>query len=319
VLLTCYNRPLGDHLAAALSGVAAVDTRTVHSFMAGVVAESGLTSRLPAASEADLFAVFYPELTVEALLDSGPRYDAVVVDEAQDVLRPAYLDVLDAALDGGLANGVWRAFLDPRQNIFAGTDASALADMLKLGPVQFRLSVNCRNSAPIATDTALLSGLECEDVLKADGPEVEHEWYRDRGHQRRLVTNRLNRLLSDGVRPTDVVVLGRRRLDKSSLGAGLADRSGPKLVEYTLHAPKNAVRYATISGFKGLEADVVLLVDVDDLTSPEARQSLYVGVSRCKALLCVFLDEAVRPEYEQLATEFGERAVTRLAGEAQLA
>jgi len=307
VLLTCFNRALGAFLKEATSEVDAIHASTIHSLMAKVVADAGLTGRLPSAAESDLFAVFYPELALEVFLDSGPVYDAIVVDEAQDVLRPAYLDVLDAALDGGLARGAWRVFLDPRQNIFDGTDAAGLGDLLKLEPTQFRLTVNCRNTAPIATDTAILAGLDCDEVLKAEGPDVEHEWYRDLGHQQRLIANRLNSLLSGGVPARDIVVLGRRRLEDSCLADGGVGRGGLKVVEYELHSPRDAIRYATIAGFKGLESDVILLVDVEDLDSAGARQSLYVGASRCKVLLHVFLAESVRQDYESLAGEFGAR------------
>ena len=51
-----------------------------------------------------------------------------------------------------------------------------------------------------------------------------------------------------------------------------------------------------------MESDVVVLVDVDDLRSSEARQSLYVGLSRSRALLAVFMAEVVRDDYEALAS-----------------
>ena len=263
--------------------------------------------RLPDASQGDLYTLFYPDLALEALLESGPRYDAVIVDEAQDVLRPAYVDVLDAALTGGIGGGEWRVFLDPKQDMFEGTDHAALAEMLRHAPVQYRLRVNCRNTAAIATDTAILSATECDEVLRAEGPKVEHVWYRDRNHQRRLVANYVNRLLSDGVPSEQIVVLGRRRLTNSSLAEGLTSLGVPLLDSSHTEPIDKGVRYCTVSSFKGMESDVVLLVDVDDLHSPEARQSLYVGLSRSRAVLAVFMSEVVRNDYEELASDFGER------------
>ena len=64
----------------------------------------------------------------------------LTVDEAQDVLRPAYLDVLDAALDGGIARGEWRVFLDPKQNMFDGPTIPRLAELLRHSPAQYRLT-----------------------------------------------------------------------------------------------------------------------------------------------------------------------------------
>jgi superfamily I DNA/RNA helicase len=82
--------------------------------------------------------------------------------------------------------------------------------------------------------------------------------------------------------------------------------------------PGKGIRYCTVSSFKGMESDVVVLVNVDDLHSPEARQALYVGLSRSRAVLAVFMSEAVRDEYEDLASEFGERlAATGTSGAPQ--
>jgi hypothetical protein len=307
VLLCCFNRILGQFLARVVFDGPGIEARTVHSFMAGTVRDAGWQDRLPDASENDLYTLFYPELALEALLEDGPRYDALIIDEAQDLLRPTYLDVLDAALMGGLGGGEWRVFLDPKQNVFEGTDHTALAELLRHEPAQYRLRVNCRNTAAIATDTAILSATACDDVLRAEGPDVEHVWYRDKNHQRRLVANHLNRLLSEGVSADQIVVLGRRRLSSSSLAEKLESMSVP-LVEASDGEPAGkGVRYSTVSSFKGMESDVVLLVDVEDLHSPEARQSLYVGLSRSRAVLAVFMSEAVRGEYEELASDFGER------------
>ncbi|WP_204265246.1 hypothetical protein, partial [Klebsiella pneumoniae] len=45
-------------------------------------------------------------------------FDAVVVDEAQDILTAEHLDALDLTVDGGLESGRWHLFLDPQQNIY---------------------------------------------------------------------------------------------------------------------------------------------------------------------------------------------------------
>ena len=70
-----------------------------------------------------------PAMALEALLEreaagSANFFDEIVLDEAQDVLRRSYLDVLDLSLNGGLAGGHWRFFGDfTWQRIY---DAAAL-------------------------------------------------------------------------------------------------------------------------------------------------------------------------------------------------
>ena len=63
--------------------------------------------------------------------------------------------------------------------------------------------------------------------------------------------------------------------------------------------------FSTVHAFKGLESDVVLLIDLDDLSPPGALAAIYVGASRARALLAVFIDEAQRTAYAELAAKFG--------------
>ena len=57
---------------------------------------------------------------------------------------------------------------------------------------------------------------------------------------------------------------------------------------------------------KGLEADAILVVDVSDLDSDAARLQLYVGLSRARVYLAVFLAESVRDQYVERAAEIGK-------------
>jgi DNA helicase IV len=70
---------------------------------------------------------------------------------------------------------------------------------------------------------------------------------------------------------------------------------------------ERSIRYSTFAAFKGLEADAVVIIDIDDLTSETARGGLYVGASRARVLLALFISEAVRQDYERLAVDFGRR------------
>lgn len=70
-------------------------------------------------------------------------------------------------------------------------------------------------------------------------------------------------------------------------------------------ASLNALRFATVSSFKGLEADVVLLVDVDDLSSNDGLASVMWVPSRAKLALYVFIANKERDQFQNLAKEFG--------------
>ena len=46
------------------------------------------------------------------------KYDLLVMDEGQDIIKPAYLYSLDALLKNGLEKGKWAIFYDEKQNIY---------------------------------------------------------------------------------------------------------------------------------------------------------------------------------------------------------
>ena len=72
------------------------------------------------------------------------------------------------------------------------------------------------------------------------------------------------------------MVLTRRRLENGPFSEGLSD-CAYDLTANPILGPRQ-IRHSTIAAFKGLEADVVVLADVDDLTSPEAVLLNYVAI-----------------------------------------
>jgi hypothetical protein len=310
LLVCCFNRQLALHLSSSLADCKSVTVANLHAFMAQMVAKSGLQYRLPSAEPTDLFQVYYPELCTEILLDNeNLQFDSLIIDEGQDLLREPNLDVFDALLRGGLKHGRWRVFFDPNQDIYRGQQPQAIQRLLLEQPAQFRLSVNCRNTRPIAVTTSMLASTPCEESLAATGPEVEKRWYSNPKHQTRQISNKINTWLGAGVKSGEITILSRRRMENSCLALGLPDVPLPvvNVIGENEH-PSGVGRlgFSTIAGFKGLESDAVILADIDDLTSTEGREMIYVGTSRAKTLLAIFLAESVRHDYDECAFRYGE-------------
>ena len=306
VFLCCFNRNLAFHLREATSGMPGVVVDHLHGFMAEVIGRAHLYKSVPDVEEADRFLVVFPRLCIEALLELNEyeQFDVLIVDEGQDILLPPYLEVLDILLKGGLNQGTWRIFYDAKQNMFNGSSAPGLDLLLRGAPARYSLSVNCRNTAPIAVTTSLLSGVQLEPTLKSTGPDVETHIYANKGEARRMVGRAINRLLSERIGAEQIVVLSRYRLENSSA----ASLTGVPFPIATWEGPvrPRSIRFSTVASFKGLESDVVLLVDVDDLESPDGRQSIYVGASRARVLLQVFVHSGQQESLTRTAFEFGK-------------
>lgn len=312
VLYVCFSRNLARYVAGALADVPTITVRTLHSLMNEVVDTARRRSELPDVDENDLLAVFLPELATEVLLESTDteHFGAVVIDEAQDLLREPYLDVIDALLEGELKEGTWRCFIDVSQNILGGIAPAGLDRLQAAVPVDWPLTVNCRNTQPIAIQVALLSGTPMTEVLAPDGPAAELFWYTSAVDQRKAVSERLRDLKHEGFATRQIMVLSPYRLERSvardGVGMPLKDISRGGLGSQGDH-----VAFSTVSSFKGLEAEVVLLIDVDDLSSAEGLISVYVGASRARVALYVFISDQVRDQFREHTLMFGRQATER--------
>ncbi len=96
----------------------------IHKLMRDIILESKM--QLPNGSSSSVLLEEYPQRCSQAIKDLGiaGSYHAIVIDEAQDLSHyPYFMDVLDPLLLGGIEKGMWRMFLDPKQNIFlSGND-----------------------------------------------------------------------------------------------------------------------------------------------------------------------------------------------------
>lgn len=295
VLVCCRSPSLGRYLGEVLADEPGVDVVDLRTFMRDAIVRADLEHRLPDVDEADLDAIFVPELCVEALMqqDRLEAYAALVVDEAQDVLTASNLDVLDALLEGGLERGRWRFFLDHKQDVFEQTSAASVERLRSLRPMDFRLTKNCRNTHQVAIETAVLAAIDPDDSLQVQGPESEVRYYSDRKERPRLVASIVKGWMARNVTADDIVILGRGNARAAGLGDGFPPGVSAPMKDVTEAEepwrPCGAVRYCDAKEFKGLEARAIIVEGAGGLELAEDLQHLYVSCSRAVGLLSVVL------------------------------
>jgi hypothetical protein len=306
VLFTCYSSVLAEHLAGALDDTT-VTVRQSHALMRELIEEGGLSSSLPSVEPADLEAIFLPKLAIDALERLGrvQEFDALIVDEAQDVLLPTHAEFFSWCLAGELTEGCWRVFLDPNQDLFSGAEPETLDHLDDLG-VRYRLTTNCRNTRNIATITAALSGTDPARTRQGAGPKVVTQFYADDRDQQRLIAAALRDWVAHDAPLDEMVVLSRHRLELSC--AGRIHKGLP----YPLTAGRPGggaprIHFSTIADFKGLDASLVLLTDLSDLSASWARGDLYVGASRARSMLSLLIAEDQRELWSDRLADFAGR------------
>jgi hypothetical protein len=238
-------------------------------------------------------------------------FDFIILDEAQDLLRLEYLDPLDLALKGGLAEGNWHFFMDPLQNIFSGTGEEAIDLLAGYGFARFDLTVNCRNTRGVAVTTSIISSIDLPLEGAVEGGRCEIRFSESREILTRELEKTLEKLLAQGVRRDDIIILSSCRFENSTL-SGVSRLAGWKLVDLTERAGHHrGVEFCTFQAFKGLERKIVIAIDLNDLESDSSRLLHYCGLSRARTVLIAFLSEKDKQVYERLAYEFGGRLAER--------
>lgn len=306
-LFVCFNRLLGHWLQEQMAPLGeAVTTGTFHSFLLS------LAGCLPP-SEGPVTAFWEKELPVraaEALMERDPPFepfDSLVIDEAQDLLRVNYLDIVDLLVRGGLASGRWRLFGDlEKQAIYTSgvpDPVGLLQQRAGTVPV-FSLRVNCRNSPRIASLVHLLAGLtpDYSRVLRPDnGIEPELKYFKTPIEQEDLFLQVLESLYGEGIRGGEIAVLSSRA-DRTCLAAQVAKEPWRSRLRPRSESAGGQISYASIHAFKGLEASAIVVTDIEHLSGEAATDLFYVAVTRALHRLTILVHESVRAEVVRALT-----------------
>lgn len=270
VLLTCFNKLLARRLSQDQS-LASIRVATFHSLC---MSSANLAMvETPETPNTDWWRSGAPLVLMEAAerLKSILTFDAVVVDEGQDFTKDWLAALKEICASG--ADSPFYIFADEHQNLW-DRDWEPEAEYLEIP-----LTTNCRNSRPISTRVAAISGSDLDD-LGVDGPPAEWTTLKDPEDAPQLVQQAVEKLLKEGFNSSDVVVLCENTwLVQRLRGMTVADTGF-----YELDC--GGVATETIARFKGLEAPAVVLV----LTSKAPAQpdrNAYVGFSRARSYLHV--------------------------------
>ena len=222
------------------------------------------------------------------------KYDLLVMDEGQDIIKPVYLYSLDSLLRNGLEKGNWAIFYDEKQNIYNPEYADGMEIIEGYACTKFKLFVNCRNTVQIGTYSSKTSGVEISEFLHENGEEVQKISYEDKSDFKQKIKDILKNLRAEKVDLSDVVFLAPKKYSNSILAeVGIEVNELGEHFDYNSTLPK----YATIQGFKGLDAKIVILVDVDNIQDKNFSRFMYIAGTRARTLLYVVASEGFWNEH----------------------
>ncbi len=314
-MLTCYNRLLGHWLSIQMRGSfdsqdTLLEVGTFHGILMNL---AGMDSE--DIKGEDFWTSKLPEVVVERALEgiiNVPIFDYLIIDEAQDLLRDEYLDVLDLLLYGGLSSGKWVFFGDfERQAIYRhdNWDEAGTQDLLSIlkqrSPhyFSFPLRTNCRNAEAIAVGIEITCGLKpgysriLENSLEGD---IDVVFYHNDLEQEHFLEKSLTEL-RNVFQPEEIVVLSSREDNSSAAGHLFTQGKFTDLTPLRLEAGhKGYTAFCSIHAFKGIESPAVIITDIENLRGDQASALTYVGMSRARLKLVIFLHARCRAAYTEM-------------------
>ncbi len=270
VLFVCFNRALRDHLRAT-SRVDGLDIHNFHGLCFHLASRCGIKlSKHDGDPPPEFWNEELPDALVEAIDILGDQYDALIVDEAQD-LATHWLTALMATLADERENPVW-LFMDDNQRVYE----TQLEVPREFQP--FDLTVNCRNTQAVHREVMkLYEGDIAPEVKGPEGRAVELHHTQD---ATTTVAGAISRLCGEEeVAPQDIVVLSSHGFANSTVAQTLPGEWRPTDERGKLG---NYIYCSSIRAFKGLESPVVVLCELEDIDDMTINQQLYVAISRAR-------------------------------------
>ena len=278
VLLLCFNRFLMEHIREELSdNHPNISVFTIDGLC------TKLSGGLPHFDSAD----DRNDAILEVLMDWKSlrwNYKHIIVDEGQDFFAD-HLQLLGEIAEE--KDGCFYVFYDKNQFI----QGQEYPEWLDHAECRLVLSHNCRNTHEIALTSTRPIALPEKRIRmnpfmeRAEQPKPKLFFVSDNEALQEYVLKLIRKYSDAKYKKSDIVLLSMKAEGCSALER---ENMIPELAAICSDKRQtNKVLFTTVRKFKGLEADVVICIDVDEdtFTNETNRSLFYVGTSRAKTWL----------------------------------
>jgi len=301
--LVCFNKLVGEWVATNIS-----NDISRPNLIAGPAIRMLLDMTrvsVPASAdekfwESDIYDALEEKLTDPEFNDEL-SFDYLIIDEAQDVLsKPRLFEALMQLVPGGVADGRYCLVGDFKYQLFGNREEleGLLADVRSSakGIPTYPLYENCRNYSIVGGSAVKLSGIKdkvYEGFMRSGGSmsNFNLNFYSDRAVQLNLLAETVRKFKALGYDDADIVILSLVN-DDECVARDLHKHSFK--VSPARQPLVNTIRYCTVNSFKGLEAKVVIVTDVEAEENEFKRNQLYTSLTRSTESVHVLFSDSSR-------------------------
>jgi energy-coupling factor transporter ATP-binding protein EcfA2 len=285
VLFLCFNRTLANKIRYEFDKrEERITVSTFHSLARSVITEADEAwwKRNADSKSEDFWNLDVPVKMEECLTANSSKFDAVVIDEGQDFKELWFELIFQLVKPGGQRT----ILMDEMQNIFGHYTDVPESDSY----IRYSLRENCRNTKRIVHHLSNLISKEIQSFpLSPDGAEVVHRHSKNAIEQQRFVLDEIKALTSEhGIAPEQILILlNGAKADSCLASTAKVGRYSLEWLDNKARFQRDAIHYSTINVFKGLEADVVFVLDIQQVPEEERIFKLYTQCSRARFKLYV--------------------------------
>lgn len=210
------------------------------------------------------------------------EYRHIIIDEGQDFAAD-HLDILIDAIKA--TDGYFYVFYDRNQLVhYLGNEDETTLEWLKKLDCRLVLHKNCRNTYEIAQSAyspVNIDNIELARHINGDRPCLNN--YSNENEVIKGIADTIHFYTEKGFKRSQITILTLKTLSKSIL-TGKESVGGYRL---SIDGEGEGVLFTTARKFKGLESDVVIVIDIDNgsFKDEKAKCVFYVASSRAKHCL----------------------------------
>ena len=217
-------------------------------------------------------------------------FDYLIVDEAQNLIHPLFLNLMKELLKNDMVDGHWTMFGDLKQAIvLLNRDLNWREELKEFGIDEKwaydELITNCRNTHEIADAVSGLSRIESYSMSGVHGPDVQIKYFQGQDELEHQLDKLISTCKSEGLESRQIILLSstpgtafgtnqsnyggwelrniniRETLEVDQENIFEPDASDQKNASDALEpdVPPGILRYSDVYDFQGLESDLVIL------------------------------------------------------------